>query len=438
MKAGWPRDILRNLQQPFVRLWTVPAFIALAIGAVSPLIIFLEMNFAKGNLSPWAMHFDADTARTVLSVVAGGAMTALSLAYSLVLLVFTLAAGNIGPRLLKRFTSDIVNQITAGIFGGTFLYALVTLHFVEQSFVPKFTIAGAGFLAILSVMQLIFFVREVSKSVTIDDEIAEITARLKNALSRHYDNLEPEPENPPEVDEFEEEISCNKAGYLASLDHDGMVSYAAKNDLVFKLLKRPGDFVVPGEPLLETSRKLDDEAHDEVLDLISIESARSDQGAMAFSANLLVEIGLRALSPGVNDTYTALAVVDSLSNAFGSVADIETSQSSRKDDDGVVRVVLAESPVAQLADNAFRHLRLASTGNVLMAQGLARAFSRLHALGERAIATMVEEHAELMLDDLEATVRSESDIRTVRNLLPRGMVARIDRKRREKEEASAD
>ncbi|MCB1440634.1 MAG: DUF2254 domain-containing protein, partial [Nitratireductor sp.] len=100
MKAGWPRDILRNLQQPFVRLWTVPAFIALAIGAVSPLIIFLEMNFAKGNLSPWAMHFDADTARTVLSVVAGGAMTALSLAYSLVLLVFTLAAGNIGPRLL--------------------------------------------------------------------------------------------------------------------------------------------------------------------------------------------------------------------------------------------------------------------------------------------------------------------------------------------------
>ena len=109
--------LARQLHTPLVMLLTLPAGIALALWAMAPILALLERGYLDDPYAILGFSFAPDTARNVLAVFAGGAITALSLTYSLVLVVFTLAAGNIGPRLLKRFTSEPVNQVTAGIFG---------------------------------------------------------------------------------------------------------------------------------------------------------------------------------------------------------------------------------------------------------------------------------------------------------------------------------
>jgi uncharacterized membrane protein len=179
LRDSW---LARQLHTPLVMLLMAPAIIAFGVWALAPILSILERSILKDPYAIIGFSFDPKTARSVLAVIAGGAITALSLTYSLVLVVFTLAAGNIGPRLLKRFTSEPVNQVTAGVFGGTFLYSLGVMAFIEPGFAPTFATAGAGVLALISVLQLIYFVRHVSTSVMIDDEIASIAKRLTTAL----------------------------------------------------------------------------------------------------------------------------------------------------------------------------------------------------------------------------------------------------------------
>ncbi|MEX0583681.1 MAG: DUF2254 family protein, partial [Sneathiella sp.] len=224
---------LSFFRRPFVMLQTVPAGIALSIGALSLIVGYTETYFRLDSIQPYLQALPPETAHTILSVIAGGAMSALTLTYSIVLVVFALAAGNLAPRMLKRFTTDFVNQLTAGIFGGTFLYALLAITFIERDFVPNLTILGAEVLAALCVMQLIYFVRNVSQTVEIDEEIAGITGNLKTALddrkkSRGDEEKKAREEAIEKVDDFTFDIIADRPGYLGLINKDKLTEIAKK------------------------------------------------------------------------------------------------------------------------------------------------------------------------------------------------------------------
>ncbi|MEQ9125568.1 MAG: DUF2254 family protein, partial [Alphaproteobacteria bacterium] len=165
--------------QPFLLLLTVPAGIAIGVGILPFPLIWLERAFpVVEDLAP---AFHPETARSVLGVVAAGAMTALALTYSITLVVFTLAAGAIGPRLLRRFISDPVSQASAGVFGGAFVFSMTTLAFVTPESSPRLAVVAAMLLGVHVVLQLVFFVRHVAGNVSIDDEVAAIAGRLETA-----------------------------------------------------------------------------------------------------------------------------------------------------------------------------------------------------------------------------------------------------------------
>lgn len=417
MKYSW-------LKRPIVALLTVPAFICLAIGLLPLLVVWAEHQFAKGTLSPYVIQIGPDSARTLLSTVAAGSMTALSLAYSMVLLVFTLAAGNIGPRLLKRFTSDLVNQITAGIFGGTFLYALMTILFVSDGFVPKVAITIAGALAVLSVMQLIYFVRHVSRSVTIDEEIADITANLREALKAKFNDRE-EPENDEFKGEYEHEITSPLSGYVGAINAAKLASCASKGDFVLSLEVPQGGYVIKGERLLQSDKQLDEDAVEQCLGFIAIDNARSPENEIDFSTNLLVEIALRALSPGVNDTFTALAAVNSLSGALSEVVENDRKAEICVDDDGKVRFTEPGFSPARLVDQAFSPIRRASASNILMAEGIARALARLQASAGKEVKAEIGNQTKLLFDELSRSGHSDDDLERVAEFLPEDLKARF-------------
>lgn len=409
---------LKFFSKTLIVLLTVPAGIALGIGILAPLIVLLERNLATGGWSPFVLQFSAESARTVLSVIAGGAMTALSLTYSLVLVVFTLAASNIGPRLLKRFTSDLTNQVTAGIFGGTFLYSLGALFFIQEGFVPKITIFFSGLLSILSVMQLIYFVRHVSQSVTIDDEIAEITDKLIDALNEFRDKNNGDGEEEAKALEFKHAISCAEAGYIGAIDEKGLCKLGRENNTAFKFSFPAGHFVLLEETLFVATRPLSEEVEEKVRSMVTMEDARSAEQTVGFSVNLLVEIALRALSPGVNDTYTAIAVVDSMSNAFGAVAKRDFGASIRRSNDDEVRLILPTLKLPELFDTAFHPLRRAARDNILMCQSLARAYARLYFASGSENKKAIKKHAGLLLRGLRESSHFDEDIKSVRSILP--------------------
>lgn len=415
---------LKILRRPFVVLLTVPAGIALFIGGLPFITVYAENLWLTDPSATLFPQLGFDNAQTALTVVAGGAMTALSLTYSLVLVVFTLAAGNIGPRMLKRFTSDLVNQITAGIFGGTFLYALITILLIERSNLPKITIIGAGLLAVLCVMQLIYFVRHVSRSVTIDDEIADITDKLKIALENRYSRTDAnevdEAEKPN--DEFSFDICASKSGYICALREEKLLEIAEEHDVCLKVHKSMGEYTLSEEVLFSASKNLDGDLAKTIQDLASIQPSRSEDSPIEFSINLLLEIALRALSPGINDTYTAIAAVDSLSNALSTVVSWgDMSSLILKDSKGTERLIIPEFSVEHLINQAFHPLRRAAADNVLMSQCLARAYARLYETAREDVREQLVDHGFFLLRELENSGQFEEDIESVSSKLPAGM-----------------
>lgn len=396
-------------------LITVPGTIALAIWSVA----FVSLRLDEWLISRpdteayWLLRTDYQTAIAILSTIAGAAITTLSLVYSLVLLVFTLAAGTIAPRLLQRFTSDRVNQVTAGILGGLFLFALTILHQTDQAFIPVLSIGLAFGLAALAVLQLIFFVHTVARSVTIDEEIAEISQQLEDRLAR----IMAENEDDDRSFKFDRrsctEIGAQASGYITRIDGEMLLAIANEHDVSIEIANKTGVFHLKGQTLATVSPAVKGEQFDAITEVmtqaIELMPTRGSVEDVEYAISVLLEIALRALSPGVNDTFTAIACVDRLSAAFVAPVRMGLRRRLLTDEDGTVRVRIAGMTIEDMINTAFHPLRRVSAGNLLMLQNVADALKRLHDIADEDVEPIFEGHARLLMESFRQTEPLSTD-----------------------------
>lgn len=393
----------------------MPGVIALAIWATSFPLLWFDRAHA-GKIPDWVyfvVDMPPETARVVLSTIAAAAITTLSLVYSMVLVVFTLAAGTIAPRLLARFTGDRVNQVTAGILGGTFLFALTALFRSGTDSVPVITMATAMLLAGLFVLQLIFFVHSVSRSVTIDEEIAAISGRLEQRIAQlvRDDDDDTQPDDGPV--EYPHPISSTVSGYLSAVDEDRLFELACRGGLSIRLEFKPGDFLLYGQTVVRLSVAPDENSYppvDAIRDCLVILPSRRAVDDVEYSINLLLEIAIRALSPGVNDTFTAIASLDRMTAALSDAVRRGLRSRNLRDKDGRLRIDMPGFSLEDLLNTAFHPLRRAAANNVLMMQHLADALQRLNAIGNERARPHISDHAGLLLQTARSTHLLATDL----------------------------
>ena len=430
------RDRIARLLRAVGALATVPGVIAVGVWLAAFVTLYLDGLFheALRSLVGGALDVPYHTASTVLSVIASSAITTLGLVYSIVLVVFTTAAGNIGPRLLQRFTGDRINQTTAGVFGGTFLFAITVLFALapnpdgeradnaEWDGVPVLSVGFAFALAVLSVLQLILFVSRASRSVTVDVEVSEIADRLENDLSHLADRRETRSDRAEDWTlEAPEPVAADESGYVARIDDEEALAWAVRTGRRLSFVHPAGDFVMRTQPLavVERGASLSEDEENEVRAFVVVEPSRGPEADVEFSINLLVEIALRALSPGVNDTYTAIACVDRLSSALAvAVREGLPGEFVVWRDEAWLHVPGIDFD--GLTSAAFGPLRRASSGNVLMMSHLLKALLRLYEAAEetghreRLLAEARRAFETLERDDLAA-----EDMRYLRRLRAR-------------------
>lgn len=222
--------------------------------------------------------FSAETAASVFSTLAGAAMTALSLVYSIVLVVFTLAAGNIGPRLLERFSRDRTNQVAVGTLGALFLHSLFSLA-AAGDHESLFPVAAACLLAGAAVILLLVFVDRVSSRVTIDDEIARIAADLDlqfRAEAAQAAEVEAgdlvRPQNPGTP------IRTPKSGYVNRIAIRPLVARADRLGAFVDFAIRTGDHVLKGDVIGHATAGRSAEMAEEAAQALTIGPRRTAAG----------------------------------------------------------------------------------------------------------------------------------------------------------------
>ncbi|NOD99615.1 DUF2254 domain-containing protein [Ruegeria sp. HKCCD6228] len=393
-----PRELVRY----FRGFLTIPAAISLSGLVVAGIVFKTEQALVKWgwSASDW-LSVSNRTASDVLSAISAASMSALVMVYSIVLLVYTLAAGSIGPRLLQRFGEDRVNQIAVGSLGATFLYSLMILWLVRDDTSVNLAVVVGIIYSIVSVLLLLLFVHTVSTRVTIDQEAARISEALDRQVSTAIENSADIPSSEAIPEEGDKRpVPASGTGYVNSINTEELVRAAKQAGAVVVFDVQPGDFMVPSDILANVHGDCDESLNGLVQAAAPLIPARDPNGDIRFSVHLLVEIALRALSPGVNDTFTAIVCIDRLSASLARAWSSKLCTGVYRDDDGAVRVVYPSITAESLFHDSMPALRRAARGNGLVTAALIRALVRI---AEAA----PEKEARAIVDELSA-VRDET------------------------------
>jgi uncharacterized membrane protein len=326
----------------------------------------------------WVYAGGAQGASAMLGAIAGSMITIAGVVFSLTLLTLSLASTQFGPRLLRNFLRDLVNQVVIGSFVATFLYCLLVLrtirHGDEGAFVPHLSVTIGVLMAVASIAVLIYFVHHVSSSIQVDQVIAGVFDELTNAIDRLFpDRLGEQADRPSEAlpEGFESdarEIRAAGAGYLQRIDGARLLSLSAEADVVVRLDRRPGHYVLARDILAHVwpGVRLDDTLTQQLRDAFVLGPQRTPAQDVEFSIHQLVEIAVRALSPGVNDPFTAIRCVDRLGSALCHLAEREMPAPYRSDPEGKLRLVAHPTTFPRLVAASFDQIRQASRSNAAL------------------------------------------------------------------------
>jgi len=274
--------------------------------------------------------------------------------------------------------ADRFNQIVLGAFIATFIYSLIVLRTIQDSgagiFIPRVAISVSIALVLASFGLLIYFFHHVATSIHPDNVIDSVYHQLVTSINRFFPG---EFDNPPEKEEERQEAGLNfdngaslirstKSGYLRFLDEDRLLSLARENDVVIKVHYRPGNFVFAGTPLISVSpgKDFDPDTEDSVQSAFFLGSSRTPENDIEFSIHQFVEVALRALSPGINDPYTAISCIDRLGASLCAMNEKRFPTPSQFDDQGKLRLILNVVDYDGILDAAFNQIRQYGRGNV--------------------------------------------------------------------------
>jgi uncharacterized membrane protein len=352
------------LQQLIYRIkgsyWFIPSLMVLSAIVLSQVAIWVDREVGNRWIKDmwFASMNQPDGARALLATVAGSMITVAGVTFSLTILAVSHATSHFGPRLLDNFMRDRGNQVTLGTFVATFLYCLLVLRVVRGGpvsgdsslevdvFVPQLSLLIALILTIASVAELIYFIHHVPDSI----HISTVLRNLAGDMSNKFDELYPDTVGDALIDDhdaplddltFDHTVASQCSGYLQGIDDVALLRFADEHDCVVHLLRRPGDFIRPHEPIAEVT-SLDQwmESFDQDIRYgFTIGFNRTPTQDAFFTLNEFVEVATRALSPGVNDPFTAMQCIDWLSVGLVELSRRKLPKSQRTGDDGQLRIV---------------------------------------------------------------------------------------------------
>ncbi|TNC12687.1 DUF2254 domain-containing protein [Methylobacterium terricola] len=306
------------------QFWLRPALLILLGLGLGQTVVWCDEIWetgAEGSGLAWSYAGGAEGARSLLSAIASSTIGVAGTVFSITIAALSLASNQMGPRLLRNFVRDSRNQYALGIFLGTHAYALIVLRTVrtvqETAFVPHLAVSGAILLALVSLGTLVWFVHHVATSINVETVIDAVHGDLCRAIDSQT-LAKPDigaPAHSPEGPI----LRCETGGYLQAIDLDGLADWAHAQGVRLHLWVRPGDYVPMALPVAQLSAGRDG-AQEALRANLTFGRQPAALQNLEYAIHQLSEIAVRALSPGINDPFTAASVLAHFGDALCRIA----------------------------------------------------------------------------------------------------------------------
>jgi uncharacterized membrane protein len=419
-----PHQYLRTLWDSLrTSLWFQPVLGAI-LGAVLA-VLFSELDRNEVLADLFFLRISVDGSRAVLGAIATGMLTILGLVFSILMVALVLASQQFSPRILRNFIRDQAAQNVMALFIGVFVYSLILLariHYADGGVEsPLLSITMALVLTLTAVGIFIYFIDHITKIIRANYIMDDINSEVMRTLRKLPSENAPPPPDETIGDAFNSDrvlvVPAPTVGYLQSIDRESLVRLAQKYDVVIRVEPMIGDFVLEasalfsvGSTTVQARREQIGDLTRELLDTIEIGVERTLLDDPLFGIRQLVDIALKAVSPGINDPTTAVNAVDYLSNLLTQAARQGDAATRFQDENGQVRVLLRPPTLAGMLELTFHELRRYTRDDPTLTERL------LNALTEIARATdvaqrhaLVWQHAVLISRSVDANIQEPYD-----------------------------
>lgn len=388
-------------------LFYVPSLFVVLAGALAWGVIRLDGTvLSDGEGAPLLLSVTVESARAILGTIAGATITVAGIVFSVTVVSVQLASSEFSPRVLRGFLRDRFQQNIIGIIVGTFTYCTFVLANIRVSSsgdsdqpVPSLPVTIAIVLAVASILGIVAFIDHSARSMQVGHIIRRVTAETRARIAVLY--REPSADvrcsdvPPPEPDGVPHVVRAWEDGWIQQLSEDRLCRAAAPDSYV-RIDSGVGAFVVEDTPLV-TLWSSDEPDVARIREAFVIGAERTMQQDVMFGIRQLVDIGLRALSTGVNDPTTAYEVIVHLGAILADVLQSELPARVRVDDHGRTLVLTDRHDHAAHVERSFGQLRIAGAGQPAV---LIRLLRTLHLLDELML--------DLGLEDRRAPIRRQA------------------------------
>ncbi len=394
-------------------LWFIPA-VAVLLALVAGTVLATWPPTVGAVLEPLAFDGTAPGARTLLTAIAGAMITVTALTFTLTVVALQMASSQYSPRVLRGFLADRSSQIVLALFLATFAYAIAVLRVIREEgpatteVVPQLAVGLGALLTLLSVGALVYFIHHLTQQLRLETILDEIVRETLGAIDDAYDDRSAlTTTSLPEPPSTAHRVWSHHTGYLQAVRPGGLADAAEAAEVTVRLRPTLGAHVTRGTTLGWVWPTGDAELPDEeelvrlVHGHVHLGSERTGRRDVAFGMRQLVDIAVRALSPGVNDPTTAVVVAEALAPPLCALTDVRSGSEIVSDEDGTVRAIVPRPSFGDLLELACGQIRRYGAGEPAVLAALA---DLLADIGECASTDDQRTAIGTQIDRLETTV----------------------------------
>lgn len=399
-------------------LWLLPTLMAVAAVGLSAAATSADAVLADHSPAKMPILVFVSTpsdARDVLSSLLTSMITMTSLVFSITMVVLSLAANQFGPRLIRSFMSSRHTQLALGTFIMTSVYCLLQLASVgsamESSPEAYPSVSFGIALTFVSILVLVTYLHFLARSIVSETVIKRLGVEIAQMLSELDElaedrNHAPERVLPEGFDQNARFFGLRTDGFVQSIDLSKLCEIAQKKDVLIAFSFSPGDYVITdgGGIGLFPARRWTEELEKQVCQAVVIGTRRTSTQDPEFAIRHLVEMAVRALSPGINDPYTAVAVLAQLSAGLAHLMRRALPSSVITDLDGELRIILPRPTYASLVGAAFNQIRQNAADKPFVIMHLLEAIQRI------AHHAQLPQQCDLLDQHLTAAVEAVGDM----------------------------
>ena len=327
-------------------LWILP--VVFGTVAVLASVLISQIEPASGTfLDRISFQGSAADARTLVLAITGTVVTVIALVLGLSVVALQLSSTEFSPRLLRNFLRDRPNQVALSVYLATFAYCAALLFTVgvgpNPEDYPRLAVSGSIVLLFASMAMVLYFADHLQHSLQVEAIMRRVEHDTRAVIRNAPRDVELDPPQPPA---WARPVPAMSSGYLQTTHPELLLPLAVKHGVSLALTTGVGQHVTLGSPLAVVWSESEDDPEPD-LEMIRKELAvdvgigfeRTRQEDIAFGIRQLVDVAVKALSPAINDPYTAIQAIQHMSTIFSLMAAIPLGPRVARDPSGSVVVV---------------------------------------------------------------------------------------------------